>query len=434
MKYSKILFGLAVFCGMGSFTSCDVNDEFYDELDNMEEAGFVKEVEYTLVEKDYEFFKSDEDELKNKIAKYKSFGADYTAIKYMPEFLADKYPYLDKGSVVTTTFKYHISSEYERSTDPEAYEMEAKDYDSLGTAKNEPGDKDAFSSKAVVDDYMPVFLERRFPIAVDGDSKLVKYTYKGGGDKYLDMQFDGTVWTVSSKEFGFDTDEAYRLSKEDYDSMGEGKDQPGDYDNFSSYVKPEDFLPAFMLGKYPDAKAGDVVTIKYYYYGYWNDKYIGFIKKNDQWVKNVTVSYDWATGEFELKTLSEDIEKVETFKFDGKVWAYVPPIKFVRVEATDDAIQYKGKDNTAALTDDDYELVGNGKYKNFDVRSGKDEETEEVRISKLTKVLKERYPDLKVGEVYFIEYKVYAGNGGIESQDSNDNGLWDIYLKAVEDN
>ena len=40
----------------------------------------------------------------------------------------------------------------------------------------------------------------------------------------------------------------------------------GKYDNFSSSVLPEDYLPAFLAIKYPYAQEDDAITIVYEYY------------------------------------------------------------------------------------------------------------------------------------------------------------------------
>ena len=37
----------------------------------------------------------------------------------------------------------------------------------------------------------------------------------------------------------------YYLSSEDFDSMGEGSGQPGHYNNFSSSISPDNYLPTF---------------------------------------------------------------------------------------------------------------------------------------------------------------------------------------------
>ncbi|MEE9348639.1 MAG: choice-of-anchor J domain-containing protein [Flavobacteriaceae bacterium] len=61
-------------------------------------------------------------------------------------------------------------------------------------------------------------------------------------------------------------DEAYYLSSVDFDSMGEGYQQPGQYDNFGSSVRPENYLPAFLNISYPFAQDEDELFVIYPYY------------------------------------------------------------------------------------------------------------------------------------------------------------------------
>jgi len=61
------------------------------------------------------------------------------------------------------------------------------------------------------------------------------------------------------------------------------------------------------------------------------------------------------------------------------------------------------------LTSADYELVGNGNYGNFDVRAGKAEESEEVRLDKINTILLNNFPDSAEGQKYSVDYNVYSG-------------------------
>ena len=59
------------------------------------------------------------------------------------------------------------------------------------------------------------------------------------------------------------------------------------------------------------------------------------------------------------------------------------------------------------LTDDDYDLVGNGRFDNFDIRTGKAEETEETRRLKIQTILLNNFPDAEDGAKYNVEYKAF---------------------------
>ncbi len=66
----------------------------------------------------------------------------------------------------------------------------------------------------------------------------------------------------------------------------------------------------------------------------------------------------------------------------------------------DAAIEY-------TLTDDDYALVGNDGFGNFDIREGYDDETVTVRLAKINKILLHNFPDYKKGQEVAVSYKVW---------------------------
>ena len=58
----------------------------------------------------------------------------------------------------------------------------------------------------------------------------------------------------------------YFLSDADFDSMGQASGQPGQYNNFSSSISPNDYLPTFLGNKFPYAQEGDELLVIYDYY------------------------------------------------------------------------------------------------------------------------------------------------------------------------
>jgi hypothetical protein len=70
--------------------------------------------------------------------------------------------------------------------------------------------------------------------------------------------FDGSSWELSES--------VYYLSDADFDSMGENSGQPGRYNNFSSSISPDDYLPVFLNNKYLFAQEGDALSVIYKYY------------------------------------------------------------------------------------------------------------------------------------------------------------------------
>ena len=96
--------------------------------------------------------------------------------------------------------------------------------------------------------------------------------------KVLSVQFKycdkGSTAKISSVAYGTVTpgwekltiSKTYTLEEADYDSMGTGKNQPGQNNNFSSSIDPDKFLPAFCATKFADAEVGTIVEIVYAYY------------------------------------------------------------------------------------------------------------------------------------------------------------------------
>ena len=360
-----------------AFTSCDPMEDTYDELDGLREP-YTQTVEVVFGDSEYatlsgiavDVAKNDaEKKDAESIGKYKSFSKYVPAADYIPMFLASEYATLDEGSVANVTYDYYHSSSYDRTDDPDAHEMSSADYDLLGDASGEPGKYGSFDSKMPLDKYLPIFLEKRFLIAEVGDSKLLKYKFYGSGDKYVEYEFDGAVWTNTSKDIGYTS--AYELTTEDYDAMGEEYGDPGKYDNFSSKIKPDDYLPDFLLTQYPDAEVGDKEEIKYVYYGLHSDNYIGYILEEDGWRNNVSVSFDWETGEYVLKTLSQTLKQSGQYMLTKDGWVFDPTVIFTMVSEdyqmiVDYSVSMHGK--TSDYDDSEYYYGASAKYSNFDLR------------------------------------------------------------------
>lgn len=62
------------------------------------------------------------------------------------------------------------------------------------------------------------------------------------------------------------TTNAYYLTTPDYDSMGETSGKPGQYNNFSSSINPDNYLPQLLGVKFPYAQEGDIMNVVYAYY------------------------------------------------------------------------------------------------------------------------------------------------------------------------
>lgn len=194
---------------------------------------------------------------------------------------------------------------------------------------------------------------------------------------------EGMYFTYSSGEWVV-SEGVYYLSDSDYDSMGSG---PGKYNNFSSSVLPNNYLPAFLKLKDPYAQEEDALIVMYKYYS-GGTKVRGNVYEvaNGEWIGN-----------------SPNLQ----FGHDGSSW--VP----------DNTIKY-------ALTTPDYQSLGTeygepGYYNNFDVREGKtygptEENTSIELISvDLNVVLLNNFPGMAEGQKFNVSYNVWTGGDEVWS-------------------
>ncbi|MCD4832579.1 MAG: hypothetical protein K8R31_02200 [Bacteroidales bacterium] len=220
-------------------------------------------------------------------------------------------------------------------------------------------DMEAFNMYYTAETYVPYVLTDMYDVLNDGSVATVTYDNYIGGLDYLD---------------NFGSADAYELVTADYDAMGEGEDEPGEWDNFSSSCSPEDYLPDWLLTKYPSAVADDMVAITYAYYS-------GGV-----------------------------VDLTDYYSFDGTEWA---PVSGVYV-----------------LTDDDYDEMGApGAYSNFAYYEGDGPEYY------LPAFLEDTYTYAQAGDIKVIVYNFYEG-GGVTSICAKeyhfDGSEWTEYDAIIE--
>jgi hypothetical protein len=225
-----------------------------------------------------------------------------------------------------------------------------------------------FSSDATVAEYMPEVLYSSYFGEAD-QTMDVTYTYYNGELEYLDE--------IASVE-------AYELSDDDYDSMGEDYGEPGYYNNFAYNILPEDYLPDFLAGLYPSAVDGDIVLVTYKYYSDYTTS---------------TISEYWA--------------------YDGSVWA-----------ASEDGVELPDGVEMYTLTDDDYDSMGEdsgepGKYNNFSSTA----EPEDYLPAFLTSL----YPYAQEEDKVAVIYQYYSGSTSTVAQQYTYSGsAWEAYETTEE--
>jgi len=149
----------------------------------------------------------------------------------------------------------------------------------------------------------------------------------------------------------------YALSSQDYNSMG----APGKYDNFSSSVLPDNYIPKFLIQKYPYAQEGNQLVVVYKYYsGGVNIRADQYTYTNSTWTKYNPV---------EMKT--------SQFINTGTKWVFDPTVTFTMTAADYQLIvdAVKADPNLKSLVnsygDQEYYYGAGSKYSDFDARISK---------------------------------------------------------------
>jgi hypothetical protein len=103
---------------------------------------------------------------------------------------------------------------------------------------------------------------------------------------------------------------------------------------------------------------------------------------------------------------SDDFDAFFAYKFPSVEKGTVVNLTF---KSNPDIVDYE-------LTTADYDLVGNT-YGNFDIRTGKDEETIEARRIKIETILLNNSPDGTVGDIYKVTYKGFNNDYDVVTLD-----------------
>jgi hypothetical protein len=329
------------------FTACNPLEDIYEEIPSTNEV-LTGNLKYTLTDEDYtkEIDKGGHLELR-----FSNFSSDTEAKELIPAFLIGEYPFWGEGSIAEITYKLYAKKNDEKSL--EIYKVSSQDYADGGHTYGN------FSKDYHITD----FLNIKYPSPAD--RLLVSLTYK---------YYDGSVSTLNNGFlFNNGTWEMIQgFTNDEYNQMGES------YPNFSSEDEAYTKTPLFLLDKFKFAnkKAGDIEAVMYKLYvgGGVTEGYVAYF---------VYDGANWSKYE-------NTINKALKLGFIEGKW--VP----------DNTIKY-------TLTNADYDFVGNGRYNNFDVRTGKDEFEESARLAKINTILLNNFPADAEEQKYVISYKVYSG-------------------------
>ena len=299
----------------------------------------------------------------------------------------------------------------ENPTDPAKttnYTLDNDDYALIGNGTFNNFDIRDGSAEADVEvrrGKIETILLNNYPDAVSGDFFVITYdTFDGSGRPVLTMilQFDGTNYNIfdvkkyalydfapestSNRFVLVDEWEApITFTNEEYGIMG-GSSRFG---NFSGNTDEAERRIKIYLKQnlFPFAAEGDFKAVQY-------DIFSGGVS-----TINVNFMFDGS----EWNVITESTEIVLQFGHDGTTW--VP----------DNTIKY-------TLTAADYELVGNGRFENFDVRPGADEESIEARLAKINTILLNNFPQYGLDQKFSVSYAVWEPGDNVYIMNVIHNG------------
>lgn len=226
-------------------------------------------------------------------------------------------------------------------------------------------------------------LLNNFPSAVDGDIYNVTYAVWEGfnstrtmlvvknGAKYdlfsaltYELYTFALVDKTSRFAFNNDWDAPRTFVAADYTAMGQR------FPNFGDRETAEYNTAIYLKTLYPFATPDTFLPVE--------------LEIFRQGTVNINFKFDGTNW----NAIQEIIETTAQFSHDGTTWEFDNTIKYT-------------------LTQADYDLVGNGNFANFDVRTGRDEETVEARRVKINTILLNNFPQYGAGQKFSVSYAVW---------------------------
>jgi len=190
-------------------------------------------------------------------------------------------------------------------------------------------------------------------------------------------------------------DLAFTLTEEDYTALG-----LSDF-YFLSEESAKDLLPAYLAENYPqlgvtykadgtiDQSSSAAITYDLF------DPESAFNKKS-----YTLMASDYTDIGLTALNSNNDVNTFFEAKFPNEVRGTIFDLTYL----TNPTIE------EYTLTDEDYNLVGNGRFDNFDIRTGRAEEDLEVRRSKIQTILLNNFPEAAFGTKYNVVYEAYNGS------------------------
>ncbi len=218
-------------------------------------------------------------------------------------------------------------------------------------------------------------LLNNFPATASGDQYFVTYAVWNNQNETRTMllEFNGTGYDIvaatlitKTSRFAFNNDWDFpqTFTAADYTAMGQS------FPNFSNRETAEYNIAIYLKTLYPYATPDTFLPVE--------------LEIFREGIVNINFHFDGTNW----NAIQEVIETTAQFSHDGNTWEFDNTIKYT-------------------LTQADYDLVGNGNFANFDVRTGRDEETVEARLAKINTILLNNFPQYGAGQKFSVSYNVW---------------------------
>jgi hypothetical protein len=184
----------------------------------------------------------------------------------------------------------------------------------------------------------------------------------------------------------------YTLTDEDYETLNLN------FGNFSSTDDARADLPKFLADKYPqlgvtyksdgsiDQSSSALLTYKLF--------------SPIKFESYTVTSADYTAIGMNSLNNSGDFNDFFDYKFPSEAKGTVIDLTYKSEPLITDY----------TLNDDDYDLVGNGRFDNFDIRTGRTEEDIDVRRVKIQTILLNNFPNADFGDKFKVTYEVFDGS------------------------
>lgn len=188
----------------------------------------------------------------------------------------------------------------------------------------------------------------------------------------------------------------YYLSSADFDSMGEGSGQPGRFDNFSSSVSPDNYLPAFLAINFPYGQEEEELIVTYAYYS----------SSSGAQVRGNLYTFTDGVWMAHQSTISTSLQ----FGHDGTQWVPDNTIRYTLVDA-----DYSNVASALLTTPGFEDAAGNlDSYGNFNRTGSGTSWSDEMMVTAMGVVLDSINPSAADGQKYITTFNVYDGSSGTQ--------------------